>query len=250
MVRMSDLDSSDAAPPPSPTYTDRLVENLSKRISTAKYFDLLTREIFQNPYLQAHYYQKANQLPLGQATALIITLKVILKSIASTRGIDSALLTLTKALVGGAPSHVATSFDGYFILLKAFNLRLYESETLTPVVRGKIFPRRLYTLRRIDPETPAWVTENPPESGRIEIDELVQHWYNLTFTDEYKRFHIGNFVNDLCGAVAMSILESRGLISRAPPDSKGTAPARAIEINRSAIGSAAGLPSLHLLSIR
>ena len=251
---MSDSDSSEVLLPPPPTYKERLVENLSRRIRTAIFSDLITREIFEDRYLQNTYYRhlttSSDQIPSSQAHVLIITFKVIIKSIAKTGDIDTALLTLTKALAGGASRHVATNFDGYFILLNAFNLRLYGTESL-PVVRGKIFPQRMYTLRRIDGQAPPLVTAIPPDSGRIEIAALVQFWYNLTFSMEDGYFNIGDFVNNLCGAVGMSILEDKGATAaRIPPTKKGSTPKRPLVIERRAIGSAAGLPPLHLLSIR
>lgn len=251
---MSDSDSSEAPPPPL-TYKERLEANLSRRIKTAIFSDLITPEIFENRYLKSTYYRylttSSDQIPSSQARVLIITFKEIIKSIAKTGGIDTALLTLTKALVGGAPRHVATNFDGYFILLNAFNLRLYEAESLMPVVRGKIFPGRVYMLRRIDPQALPLVTAIPPESGRIEIKPLVEFWYNLTWDSPRGDFNIGDFVNNLCGAVGMSILEDKGATTaRIPPTREGSTSKRPLPIERRAIGSAAGLPPLHMLSIR
>ena len=234
-------------------YKARLVENLSRRINTAIFSDLLSEDIVANSYLKDHFHyhinNSRNQTPSAQASALIITFMVIIKSIARTGGIDIALLSLTNALVGGAPRHVATSFDGYFLLLNAFNLRLYQEDGT--VVRGKIFPQRIYTLQRIDPQAPMLVTTNLPDSGRIEIAPLVEFWYNLTFSMKDGDFNIGDFVNNLCGAAGMSILEDKGgITTRIPPNSRGSSKNLPIDIQRRAIGSAAGLPPLHLLSIR
>ena len=250
----------DFSPPP-PTYRERLVTILSKRLKTAAYYDLLTTEIRNHWYLESTYYRYFTnatifQPPAYQADALIITFKVIINSIAQTGGIDTALLSLTRALVGGADRHVATNLDGYFLLLSAFNLRLYyaasETSPITLVVERKIRSDLMYTLKRISPQAPKLGTEDPPESGRIEIDNLVEFWYDLTWNKEFADvgFNIGDFVNALCGAVAVSILDSKGAITTPMlPGSEGSKK-RPLNVGRRAIGSAAGLPALHLLSIR
>lgn len=250
---MSDSDSSEAPPP---TYRERLVENLSKRITTARFSDLISPDILQNRFLRETYYRYvtgSEQPPSEQARVLVITFVAIIKSIAKTGGIDKALLDLTGALVAGASRHVATSFDGYFLLLRACNLRLYEANpiTLTPVANGKIFARRTYVLKNMDPQARPPVTATPPDSGRIEIKPLVQFWYDLTFIMQDGEFIIGNFVNNLCGAAGMSILEDEGgVTTRIPPNRNGGALNRPLPIERRVITSAAGLPPLHLLSIR
>lgn len=268
---MSDSNGSEAPPP---TYQERLVQTLGKRINTALFSDLITKEILENCYLKRCYYRHVIITCDDQARALVFTFMHIIKSIANTHGIVSALLSLTRVLVGGRADHVATSVDGYFILLSAFNLRLHVdgNEKTTPVSKGdRIHPWQKYTLKRIDTAVaiPSGMsdpsqeytllridptlldTATLPECGRIEIAPLVEFWYNLAWKDG--EFNIGDFVNNLCGAVGMSILEDKNATTTCKPDGKGSK-ADPMLIGRRAISSVAGyepfgLPPLHLLSI-
>ena len=254
---MSGSDSSKGPPPVSRKYTDLLVKNLSRRNKTARVFDLIPSEIVENPHLKKYYYSFLHtdtvQPPASQANVLVITLRVIIMSFASDPVLlRVALLTLTKALVGGFQQHVATDFGGYFLLLNAFDLRLYDEQDQKAVDwKGSIHPERMYSLSGVGSPTRLRVeSEEADDSKRIEILPLVQFWYNLTLHMTDGDFNIGEFVNNLCGAVGMSINEDKGaLTNRLPANEAGGSFEQPINIARRAIGSSAGLPPLHLLSI-
>ena len=258
---MGDSDSSSessADPPPTLTFKSRLVDILSNRPSTALYTDLLTKDILENKHLRSTYYDNPligdTRCVTSQASILTITFKVILQSIARTGGIDGALLTIIKVLVGG---HTATSFDGYFALVRAFNLNLYELHqgrwnSVSKDKMSVLRPRRLYTLCRIDNEAPPLVTGHPMESERIEVEPILKRWYNDALTVE-DSFHVADFVNNLCGAVAMSILEEEDavtpLVCGGGVRGSKKRPIQ-IDVGFRAGSAAAALPPLHLLSIR
>lgn len=233
------------------SFKERLVIEISKRKGPSLLSDFLPKEIMDNGYLKDNFFKLASSDTASEiASALIMTFSTAVLSISRTGMLDMALLTLTKALVGGAEAHVAKRLDGYFNLLRAFNRRLHDVETGKAVTNGKVEPDKTYELRLIDPSSPTLVTPNNlPASGRIEIDPFVYFWYNESFSMENTTFNIGKFVNTLCGATAFSYMKSKDLVTYSTPEkSRGSSYKRPLPIERKC-GRLSDLPSLHLLRI-
>jgi hypothetical protein len=254
---------------------------MSKRARVPLLTDFLPSEILNNEYFKNNIFRFSSSVTVAeQADLLVITFLQTVLYIARTGMLEDALLTITKALIGGAEGHVAKHLDGYFSLLKTFGYRLYKtnaevtSRRKAEVTGGPILTAQQYGLRRIDRNKRKYDDELDKLGGSIDIENdnsapplpqntegelhewsgitmelLVTYWYNQSFHLDDTAFNIGDFVNALCGAVATSYLQSKDArIYDTPSTSPGASRESPLVIQRKC-GKMPDLPPLHLLRI-
>lgn len=246
-------------------FDDRVFRHLKARGPYAVYTDIVHPDIMRNEFLKKNVHVLVPNIAPGlpqpakpQATALCFTLKTILESNDKTSlvAIQAALMALQKVMLG--VNHQATRFDGFFLLVRVFNLRMFKWTRVGPpsewewkaVVGEKLEVGPTYTFRLLDKLMRSETPSAPPESGMISIVPLTQFWFDLAYNGKMEQ--VGNFVNDLCGAVAMKILaEKHDVWPWKPEDIEpGATRKNPMQIERRVAGGAAALPPLHMLSLR
>lgn len=261
------------------SFEERLVAEISKRARIPLLTDFLPSEILNNEYLNDTLFPRfsSSVTAAEQADRLVITFLQTVLYIARTGMLEDALLTITKALIGGAAGHVAKNLDGYFSLLQAFGYRLYNTNAEVTkrreaeVTGGPILTADIYGLRRIDRNKRKYDDELDKLGGSIDIENdnsapplpqntehelsgitmelLVTYWYNQSLHLGDTAFNIGDFVNALCGAAATRYLQIKDVrIHDAPSTSPGASRKSPLVIQRKC-GKMPDLPPLHLLRI-